>query len=212
VNMLGFNVHGKRVGRIAFGVVLLAGAAILVQRLASLDEPQSRRVILTTWAVAFAAYAIAGRLGSRRVLDHAGELAVPALVVPSVGAALLLPLTLHMPFAMLVAPGAGAFDDWAVISAVITGPTHLVFAALAGERARQLAASDPAQSPLSPLKIYGICVAVSCLPFALLVIPPFLVMMTGLPMLGGLALMDWLAARDRLAATAEAVPRAIAMR
>lgn len=209
MNMLAFNVHGKRVGRIAFGVVLLAGAAILVQRLANLDEPQARRVILTTWAVAFAAYAIAGRLGSRRVLDHAGELAVPALVVPSIGAALLLPLTLHMPIATLVAPGAGAFDDWAVISAIITGPTHLVFAVLAGERARQLATGEPA---LTPLKIYGICVAVSCLPFALLVIPPFLVMMTGLPMLAGMALMDGLAARDRLAATAEAVPRAIAVR
>lgn len=210
--MLAFNAHGKRVGRIAFGVVLLAGAAILVQRLATLDEPEARRVILTTWAVAFAAYAIAGRLGSRRALDHAGELAVPALVVPSVGAALLLPLTLHMPFAALVAPGAGAFDDWAVISAVITGPTHLVFAALVGERARQLAAHDPAQPVLTPLKIYGICVAVSCLPFALLVIPPFLVMMTGLPMLGGMAFMEALATRDRVAAADEAVPRAIAVR
>jgi hypothetical protein len=207
--MLGFNVHGKRVGRIAFGVVLLAGAAILVQRLATLDAPQSRRLILTTWAAAFAAYLIVGRLGSRRVLDHAGELAIPGLVVPSIGVALLLPLTLHMPLAMLVAPGARAFDDWAEISAIITGPTHLVFAALAGERARQLAAGDPA---LSPLKIYGICVAVSCLPFALLVLPPFLVMMTGLPMLGGMALMDGLATRDRLEATDEAMPRAIAMR
>jgi hypothetical protein len=212
VNMLAFNVHGKRVGRIAFGVVLLAGAAILVQRLATMDAPQARRVILTTWAVAFAAYLIAGRLGSRRALDHAGELAVPALVVPSIGAALLLPLTWHMPFATLVAPGRHAFDDWAVISAIITGPTHLVFAALVGERARQLATNDPAKPPLSPLRIYGICVAVSCLPFALLVIPPFVVMVTGLPMLAGMALMDGLAARDRLAAIAEAVPRAIAVR
>ncbi len=207
--MLGFNARGKRVGRIAFGVVLLAGTAILAHRIVTLDQPRCARVILATWPAAFVAYLIAGRLGSRRPLDHAGELAIVSLVVPSLGAALLLPLTLHLPVAALVSRSGRGFDDWALVSLIITGPTHLVLAALVSERARHLAIGV---TPLSPLKIYGICVAVSCLPFALLVLPPFLVMMTGIPLLGPMIWMERLAARDHVQAAAEALPRAIAVR
>jgi len=118
-----------------------------------------------------------------------------------------MPLTLHLPFALLIAREARAFDMWAMLSMIITGPTHLVLAALTAHRARQLATG---RIPLSPMKIYGACVAVSCLPFAIFVLPPVLVMLTGLALYPLIAWMEPLAARDRARAQAEALPRAIA--
>jgi hypothetical protein len=206
---LELNARGRRVGRIALGAVLFAGAAILVQRIEATDRPRAALVLAVTWAAAFAAYAIAGWLGSRRSLDHADELAVPSLVVPCVGAALLLPLTLHLPFVVGLASRRDAFDTWAAVGLIITGPTHLVFAALVGQRARQLATGAIA---ISARRIYGICVGVSCLPFAIFVLPPFVVAVTGLPLAAGIHLMEGLATRDRLRAAAEALPRATAVR
>jgi hypothetical protein len=206
--MFKFTVRGRRAGRIAFGAVLLAGAALLVHRLTSTDHPRAAQVILAAWGTAFAAYAVAGRLGSRRALDHAGELEIPALVVPSLGAALLLPLTLHLPFAAALSRELRAFDSWAQLSLLITGPTHLALAVLAALRARQLALGVPA---LSPKWIYGLCVAVSCLPFGIFVIPPLLVAATGLPLAGLMVWMGSLAARERARAASETLPRAIAV-
>jgi hypothetical protein len=200
--------RGKRVGRIAAGAVLIAGAGVLVHRLVDGAEPRSQWVIPAVWAAAIVAYLVAGWIGSRRTLDHADELAVPGLVVPSVGAALLLPLTLHLAVAAAIAYPLREFDGWVLISVVFTGPTHLVLALLVGQRARQLATGVPA---LSPAKIYGICVGVSCLPFAILVLPPLVVGLTGLPMAALMAWMGPLAARDRLHAMREAVPRATAV-
>lgn len=206
--MFRFTVRGRRAGRIAFGAVLLAGAALLVHRLTSAAHPRAAEVILVSWGTAFAAYALAGRLGSRRALDHAEELELPALVVPSLGAALLLPLTLHLPFAALISRELRAFDNWAQLSLLITGPTHLALAVLAAFRARQLALGVPA---LSPKWIYGICVAVSCLPFGIFVLPPLLVAATGLPLAALMAWMGSLAACERDQAASETLPRAIAV-
>jgi hypothetical protein len=206
--MFKFSVRGKRAGRIVFGAVLLGGMALLVHRLATRDAAHAATLIPTTWVAAFAAYAIAGWLGSRRTLDHADELAVPALVVPSVGMALLLPLTLHLPVAALMSTASRAFDQWALLGLVMTGPTHLVFALLVGWRARQLALGVPA---IRPMKIFGICVAVSCLPFVLIVLPPFIVMLTGIPLLALMGMMEPFALRDHDRAAAEALPRAIAV-
>ncbi len=204
--MFNFSVRGRRTGRIAFGAVLLVGMAILVHRVVTLDHPRVTLLIPATWGAAFAAYLAAGWLGSRRTLDHAGELAVPGLVVPSVGAALLLPLTLHLPVGMLMSDRPDSFDQWALLSVVMTWPTHLVFAALVGCRARQLALGVPA---LRPVKIFGICVAVSCLPFALIVLPPLLVALTGIPLLALMVMMESFAERDHGRGLAEALPRAI---
>jgi hypothetical protein len=205
--MFKFTAYGRRVGRIAFGLVLLAGVAVLARRVWAYEEAWSAYAIPATWAAAFAAYAIAGLIGSRRTLDHAGELAVPGLVVPWAGAALLLPLTLHLPFALLLTHDARAFDMWVAMSGIFTGPTHLVLAALVAQRARQLATGARA---IDPWRIYGICVAVSCLPFAIFMIPPILVMLTGIPMLAFLIWMKAFARRDRDRARAEALPRATA--
>jgi hypothetical protein len=206
--MFKFSVRGQRVGRIAFGAVLLAGTALVAHRLWILDHPRLTHVIPPIWAAAFAAYLAAAAIGSRRQLDHAGELAVPGLVVPSVGAALLLPITLHLPFVAAFAHDWRTFDVWAAVGLVITAPTHLALAALVAQRARQLATGAQA---ISPQKIYTICVAVSCLPFAIFVIPPFLVALTGLPLAALIAAMAPLAARDRERAADEALPRAVAV-
>jgi hypothetical protein len=200
--------RGKRVGRIAAGAVLIAGAALLVHRLVSDTEPRSQWLIPAAWGAAIATYFVAGWIGSRRTLDHADELAVPGLVVPSVGAALLLPLTLHLVVAAAISYPLREFDGWVMASVIFTGPTHLVLALLVGARARQLATAVPA---ISPARIYAICVGVSCLPFAVIVLPPLVVALTGLPMAALMAWMGPLAARDRLHAMVEAVPRATAV-
>ena len=207
------SVRGQRVGRIAFGAVLLAGVAILVHRLCTTHpmrgEALAAYVIPATWVAAFAAYAIGSWIGSRRALDHADELVVPALVVPSIGAALLLPLTLHLPFALLLLRDPSDFDEWAALGGFFTIPTHLVLVGLVARRAWQLATGAPA---IAPLRIFGICVGVSCVPLAILLFPPMIVMMTGLPMLVPLGYMESLAARDRERGAAEAIPCAIAVR
>jgi hypothetical protein len=203
------SVRGKRVGRIAAGAVLITGAAWLVYLLAEVHRPRVAYTIPAIWAAAAAIYLLGAALGSRRTLDHSGELAVSALVVPAVGAALMLPLTLHLLVGVVISSTPRGFDEWAGLSVLFTGPTHLVLAALVARRARQLATGLPA---ISPAKIYGICVAVSCLPFAIFVLPPFLVGLTGLPLAALMSLMAPLAERDRRAAADEALPRAAVVR
>jgi len=203
------SVRGKRVGRIAAGVVLIAGAAWLVYLLMEVHRPRVAYTIPAIWAAAAVIYVLGAVLGSRRTLDHAEELAVPALAVPAAGAALMLPLTLHLLVSVVISSSLRGFDEWASLSLLFTGPTHLVLAALVARRARQLATGVPA---ISAAKIYGICVAVSCLPFAILVLPPLLVGLTGLPLAAFMGLMTPFAERDREAAAAEALPRAAVVR
>lgn len=203
--MLKLTVRGRRVGRIAAGLVLIAGAAWLVYLLVETHRPQIAYTIPAIWVAAAATYALGAGLGSRRTLDHTQELALPALAIPAAGAALMLPLTLHLLVAAAIGCGARDFDEWAMVSLIVTGPTHLILAALVARRARQLVTGVPA---ITPTRIYVICVAVSCLPFAILVLPPLLVGLTGLPIAGLISWMATLAARDLRAAAAEALPRA----
>lgn len=208
--MFKFSVRGQRAARIAFGITLLAGASVLAHQLVTTREPQAVLVLLGSWAAAFTAYAVCGLLGSRRPLAHAGELAVPGLVLPSIGVALLLPLTLHVPVAFAVTGELDWFDEWAQLSGFITGPTHLVLATLVAYRARQLATGAKA---ITTGVIFWACLGVSCVPFAFLyLIPPVLVAITGGPIAVLIQLMEPLAARDRERAVAEALPVAIVRR
>ncbi|HWO19211.1 MAG TPA: hypothetical protein VNO30_10550 [Kofleriaceae bacterium] len=207
--MFKFSVRGQRVGRIVFGVVLLAGVGVLTHRLATARAPWVALVIVATWAAAFAAYAIAGRLGARRALAHEGELRAASLILPSVGAALLLPLTLHLPFAFALTRDLRDFDGWAELSMFLTGPTHLALAALVACRAWQLARGS---RPIRTTAIFLICVAVSCVPFGIYVLPPILVAITGAPIAGLIELSESLAERDRVKGGVEALPHAIAVR
>lgn len=212
------DVFARRAGRLAFGVVLLLGAVYLVLTMCFSGhgghEGDAARILEWTWLLAagagVAVWAIAAWL---RAPTDSDAVLTESLVLPTLGAALLLPLTLHLlVFRLLDGHSwASEFDDWVGLSLVITGPAHLVFAILSAVRASKLAIGLPAPSPL---KIYGLTVAASCLPFVLLMaIPPVLVAITGLPILPLLYGMERLIARERAAlAAVTALPRAVAIR
>jgi hypothetical protein len=128
------------------------------------------------------------------------------MVVPAMGAASLLPLTLHL-VVLSVAAGstdAEGFDTWAELSLWFTGPAHVTFVGMVGLRAYRLAVGEAA---MSPWKIYAATVFVSCIPFVVFFcIPPALVAITGMPIVPLLARMERLAERDR----AQGLPAAIA--
>src|SRR5689334_7689657 len=128
-------IPSARVARIVFGGILIAGAVLLY--------PASRHglaaiVMPITWMVA-------------------GLVAIEfaALVVPSVGVVLMLPLLLHMPWAVFMANSLDGFDTWVKLSLVIVGPTHLVAAALVGLRAFQLTTG---RKPMNLGLIYGVAI------------------------------------------------------
>lgn len=210
-------IFARRVGRIAFGVVLLIGAATLTttawsgslgpHRLPRLD---AARLIGLTWLAALLAGAVARAIAVRVPWSRGSEaLFTESLTVPAAGIALVLPISLHVPLVLLIADGE-AFDVWVMASLWITGLTHIVFATLCVLRARQLVAGRPA---LAPRKIYVITLITSCVPFVVLyAIPPTLVALTALPFLPMLHAMERLVARERaeLDAVAGNLPRAIA--
>lgn len=221
------SIFARQVGRLVFGVVLLAGVTWLVVALgaASFVRPgphgllvrfPASQIIGVTWLGALvaggAARAIAGWFDGPRSPDARFA---ASLVVPAAGMALLLPITLHLlPMAALGA-GQYPFDVWAMGSLWITGLAHLVFAGLCALRAHDLAAGKRA---ISPSAIYFATVLTSCVPVvfladgrvrfvtdmaldvgsdALLVIPPILVAFTALPFLWLLRALQRVADRER---------------
>jgi hypothetical protein len=207
-------IYARRLGRIAFGAVLLAGVAALVGG-AWTPGPHgavrfgAARIVLVTWCAALAAgvvvHAIAGRMRWSRAPE---ALFAASVTVPVAGIALLLPITLHLPVVLLIAD-ARAFDIWVVASLWITGLAHAVFAALCVRRARQLIAGRPATAPR---KIYVATLVTSCVPFALLwAIPPVLVALTALPFVPMLHALQRLVDRERaeISSGEPALPRAI---
>lgn len=211
-------IFARRVGRIAFGVVLLIGVAAVATSAWSASLGTNRvprldaaRTISLTWLAAVIAGVAARAIAARIPWSRSSEaLFVESLIVPTAGIALLLPITLHMPLALLVADSS-AFDIWVMGSLWITGLTHLVFAALCVMRARQLVAGRPA---LSPRRIYVVTLITSCVPFVVLyAIPPTLVALTALPFVPMLHAMERVVGRERaeLDAVAGNLPHAIAL-
>jgi hypothetical protein len=149
-----------------------------------------------------------------------------SLIVPTVGIALLLPITLHLPIVTLLT--SYNFDLWARINLWLTWHAHLVFACLAALRAYRLAAGRPA---ITPRAIYAATVLASCLPVVFLaprqvagwildqvphlhlaVIPPVIVAVTTLLCVPALRAMQRLADRERAEiAAARKLPHAIAV-
>ena len=194
----------RRKSRIAFGAVLIAGAITLVA--SSLrGRHGAEQIVVVTWCVALAA-GWATRVFATEGPDR-DRLGVAGLVVPIVGIALIGPITVHMPFALI--GGSRAFDEWVVLSTWFTIPAHLAFAYASARRAAQLACGQRAWTPRT---VYLITVIVSCVPFVLaLALPPILVALTGLPFLPILRAMEPLAARERnqLAGASDKLPFAI---
>jgi hypothetical protein len=210
------SLAARQIGRIAFGVVLLVGLAWLLVGATKLsfrcsqDTPLDAAAILTlTWVAAFVVGGIA-QLAARRTRLDPATLLTRSLVIPTLGVALVLPITLHMPFALLIG-GLDGFDFWVEVSVWITGLAHLVFAWMCAVRAYQLAAGRPAWSPR---RIYVVTLIVSCVPFVVLwAVPPVLVAVTALPFI---PMLRWLAAvaereRAELGSGPFALPRAVVM-
>jgi hypothetical protein len=204
----------RRLGRIVFGAVLLAGTAYLVtatwhawsHRMG--PRVGADRIIGTTWLVAAVAGFVTSRIAARSQRAwHPGSLFAESLMVPAIGIAALGPITLHM---VVVLPlwGSKAFDMWVLESLLITGLAHVVFATTSALRAAELVAGRPARSPRS---VYIATVCASCVPFVvLLAIPPILVAITGVPFLPLLSAMETVVARERreIVAALHPLPRA----
>jgi hypothetical protein len=172
-------IASRRAGRIAFGLVLIAGAVLLVFNALHEVVIEPAVQVPLTWVCAFLVAGIV-RLATRRPLpaDRLRARFAPSIVVPSIGIALMAPLSIHLPVVSYLF-GVDAYRDWVEISILVTGLTHVVTATLVGLRAGQLVAGH--SRPVGMAAVYLTGVGVSCVPFALLyMIPPAIVAVTGL--------------------------------
>jgi hypothetical protein len=199
----------ERARRVAFGAGLLTGAVGLVMRTVSVAAfgpphaaswPPAWQIVLGGWLLAFGGWAALGPVLGRVLARHRRARAhddwlAASLVFPAVGMALLLPLSLHMPFALLLG-GASGFDAWSSMSMVIVGHAHVLLAILTAKRALALVRDDPARSPGS---IYLLTIVAAAVPFGIFyAIPPILVALTGVPLLALLQSMEATITRERL--------------
>jgi len=213
-------VIARRVARISASLVLIAGAVYLARaglatsfdcgctligdRTVPLDAAY---IVCVTWLLA-AIVGVASWLVASRVRCHVTPrtLFAESLMVPGIGIALMLPITLHMPFVIALG-GSDVFDFWVGASVLLTGFAHIVFAVACACRGYRLAVNQPAWSPRA---VYALTVVTSCFPFIVLfAIPPALVAVTALPFIPLLARMETLANREREElGNAEELPRA----
>jgi hypothetical protein len=195
-------VAARRAASATAGILLVAGMAVLtVSAFMGVTHAIARvspyTILGATWLAAIVGGALAyvtvrasGRL-SARPLEASG-----AFVLVSIGAALVLPLTLH---GIAMHTTADRFRDWVQMSLVITSTAHVAFAGMVGIRASKLANGEPAQSAWS---IYVWTIGVSAFPFAILWgLPPLLVAFTGLFIVPAVRAMERYAAYDRSAIT-----------
>lgn len=197
--------YGRAVGRIVFGVVLILGTAMFVERVLRVPQSHAARTLAIVWLAAFFAgwlFAQLAAITARR--QDVTEIFTLSWVLPVFGAALLLPLTLHVPVSLALGVEPRGFDSWARISLFVTAPAHLVFALLATVRAARIAQDRPA---MSATRVYVITLVASAIPYAVLFfIPPILVGLTGFALLPLVARMKEMIERER---GTTALPRAI---
>lgn len=168
----------RAIGRVVFGAILIAGAATLVSR--GIDDVplEAGKVLAATWCVAFIAAWVTRQLVSA-ARPEARDLGAFSYLVPAFGIALLLPLTIHLPFALAFGVTAKGFDDWTSLAMWITPVAHVAFAGMTAVRAYQIAKGYRA---LATRTIFVATIVVSAVPFALMMfIPPLLVGFTGIP-------------------------------
>jgi len=204
-----------RASRLAFGLVMIAGVVLLAQNtLADAhDQPGLARWLAPphgqhtwhAWQVIVATWlgAIIAALPCLLLRDRGDRWRVASYVVPAVGIALLLPLTIHMPI-VLKTSGAKAFDDWCIYSGIFALAAHIAFAAMVGARAKAIVEG---REPMAVQTIYGVTVAMSCVPGLLVILPPMITSATGIPIVPLLFLMERWGKRARDEA---ALPLAVA--
>jgi hypothetical protein len=174
-----------RIARIGFGLVLISGALFLAQNAVALER---HRVGMHSWRViclAGVAAVCVGFIGSL-VPDRGDRHRVAGYVLPAVGMALMMPLSIHLLFACLMESTGRGFDDWCFWSVVFVSVAHVVFAILVGLRA---AAIVEGRAPISVGNIYIATVTLAGVPGVLLVIPLIVTALTGvflLPLLYGM--------------------------
>ena len=125
----------------------------------------------------------------RLFAELADRMETRSVWAPLVGAALIVPLSLHFGVAAVLAPSSDitrGFDFWILASLVLTIPAHAVLALLAVRFARRLRAWRPgdgahaAQPPSAWAPLLWTIVA-GCVPGVVLyLVPPILVAVTGL--------------------------------
>lgn len=194
------SVVGRRAGRIAFGLVLILGMAAQVYGAVAMSLacgtvkalPDSGLLLATTWGLALVAYGLARLVVWVAAPAPRGDaLLRKSLVVPAVGLALALPLSIHGVAFLLV--GAD-FRDWVGVSFAAVGLAHLVFALTFGIHAAQLARGEPR---MTIRRIYLWSVCASLVPLGMFLLPEILTAITGLFVLPALHHFDTLARRDR---------------
>lgn len=188
------DVVAARAGRVAFGLVLIAGALLLAFHARDFHYGEPSRhaweYIAGAWGIALAAgigVTITGSLLPRS--RNRGALRTEALAVPAVGISLLLPLTIHLLY--LHGESADSFDEWVRMSVMLTSHTHIVLALLVASRAIALAKGEP---PVGIPHIYAVTCGVALIP---MIIPMFFVAVTGIPFVPLLLWMPRIARIDR---------------
>ncbi|HUS27348.1 MAG TPA: hypothetical protein VMZ53_02535 [Kofleriaceae bacterium] len=147
------------------------------------------QIIVGTWIAATAA----GLLGML-VRDRGDRWRVVSYVVPAAAVALILPLTIHMPIVLYMG-GTDAFDGWVQYAGLFVLLAHITFAAMVGARAKAIVEG---REPTPVHSIYGITVAMACVPGLIVIIPVIVTAATGVPILPLLYLMERWGARARL--------------
>lgn len=198
-------VLARRAGRIAFGLVLIAGAALvfwesnsdrdvlamLGVRHAAPSGFHAQSVFVLTW---FAAVGIGlivrGIVWLAAPAPRGDALLKASLVAPAVGLALILPLSLHM----LVM--TGEFDSWVRMSIRVVGPAHVVFAVLFAARAAGLARTATPRVSIGAIFLWTVFASFVPWPF---IIPQALTAITGLFILPVIFVFDAIAAHERAA-------------
>jgi hypothetical protein len=175
-------------------------------------HPPLTVVLLASWPAMGGAYMLGQILGARRAArlsvpakteDVLGDLArleadqpleaarhtaarieSVSLALPMIAVALLAPLTLHFPVAVLLDAGA-KFDDWIMMSLAIVGHAHLALAAMYARFAYKARKLDSVTLDLDRSAFgwgaWCVAVGVSAVPgIVLFVIPPILTAVTGL--------------------------------
>lgn len=185
------NHAARRAGMLAAGITLLVFDALIVQALLRRGTPVDVHLyLLLMWPAAVGVGGMTAALAMRWPL-LAGSLVreTTAFVVPAVGAALALPLTIQLAYFVVIdgEVHVNSFNGWAKFGAAFTGIAHIWFAGCVGRRAAQLARGE---EPLRVWTIYWSTVLMSAFPGILLFgLPPLVTAATGLPILPLLHLM-----------------------
>jgi hypothetical protein len=204
------NILGRRAARIAFGIVLLLGMGSLAWQVIrgnslwatfggpfSADGDRAKldaaMTLATTWVAATVVYAIVRvAVWATAPAPRGDALLRASLVVPAVGLAFALPLTLHgLWFAMT----GGNFDAWVRLSVAVVGFAHVVFALTFGMRAAQLTRTSRPTMTIGSIFLWSVCASV--IPWGLLFLPETLTLITGVAILPVLHIFDAVARRER---------------